>query len=179
MIRSSTGRRKKELTIVSVAHTNIPPKEPVVYSKQTQTIQTTHTSHDGESIFLLYLLIYLYCTYVLHLTRDFAKKPLDIRKKHIIFNSQRFYGYKYWWNWNIISFRGFLKSDRLITRCALNIVISCMKKIVNYFRLYFSIIPLIINTHLNIKSQVYPAFTQCVFKSTEISSNYTYFIVLA
>ncbi|XP_020280113.1 cytoplasmic dynein 1 intermediate chain-like isoform X10 [Pseudomyrmex gracilis] len=44
----SGGRRKpRELTIVSVAHTNIPPKEPVVYSKQTQTIQTTHTSHDG------------------------------------------------------------------------------------------------------------------------------------
>ncbi|XP_028050846.1 cytoplasmic dynein 1 intermediate chain isoform X31 [Monomorium pharaonis] len=44
---SSAGRRKnRELTIVSVAHTNIPPKEPVVYSKQTQTIQTTHTSHD-------------------------------------------------------------------------------------------------------------------------------------
>ncbi|XP_020280111.1 cytoplasmic dynein 1 intermediate chain-like isoform X8 [Pseudomyrmex gracilis] len=45
----SGGRRKpRELTIVSVAHTNIPPKEPVVYSKQTQTIQTTHTSHDDE-----------------------------------------------------------------------------------------------------------------------------------
>ncbi|XP_043667704.1 cytoplasmic dynein 1 intermediate chain isoform X30 [Vespula pensylvanica] len=43
----STGRRKpRELTIVSVANTNIPPKEPVVYSKQTQTVQTTHTSHD-------------------------------------------------------------------------------------------------------------------------------------
>ncbi|XP_076653245.1 cytoplasmic dynein 1 intermediate chain short wing isoform X12 [Halictus rubicundus] len=46
--QSSAGRRKnRELTIVSVAHTNIPPKEPVVYNKQTQTIQTTHTSHDG------------------------------------------------------------------------------------------------------------------------------------
>ncbi|XP_076221671.1 cytoplasmic dynein 1 intermediate chain short wing isoform X28 [Nomia melanderi] len=45
----SSGRRKnRELTIVSVAHTNIPPKEPVVYNKQTQTIQTTHTSHDDE-----------------------------------------------------------------------------------------------------------------------------------
>ncbi|XP_035725677.1 cytoplasmic dynein 1 intermediate chain-like isoform X33 [Vespa mandarinia] len=45
----STGRRKpRELTIVSVANTNIPPKEPVVYSKQTQTVQTTHTSHDDE-----------------------------------------------------------------------------------------------------------------------------------
>ncbi|XP_018398653.1 PREDICTED: cytoplasmic dynein 1 intermediate chain-like isoform X10 [Cyphomyrmex costatus] len=45
--KNSVGRRKnRELTIVSVAHTNIPPKEPVVYSKQTQTIQTTHTSHD-------------------------------------------------------------------------------------------------------------------------------------
>ncbi|XP_076393648.1 cytoplasmic dynein 1 intermediate chain short wing isoform X30 [Megachile rotundata] len=44
----SAGRKKnRELTIVSVAHTNIPPVEPVVYSKQTQTIQTTHTSHDG------------------------------------------------------------------------------------------------------------------------------------
>ncbi|XP_076221676.1 cytoplasmic dynein 1 intermediate chain short wing isoform X33 [Nomia melanderi] len=47
--QSSSGRRKnRELTIVSVAHTNIPPKEPVVYNKQTQTIQTTHTSHDDE-----------------------------------------------------------------------------------------------------------------------------------
>ncbi|XP_076653250.1 cytoplasmic dynein 1 intermediate chain short wing isoform X17 [Halictus rubicundus] len=47
--QSSAGRRKnRELTIVSVAHTNIPPKEPVVYNKQTQTIQTTHTSHDDE-----------------------------------------------------------------------------------------------------------------------------------
>ncbi|XP_032679383.1 cytoplasmic dynein 1 intermediate chain isoform X49 [Odontomachus brunneus] len=46
----SAGRRKnRELTIVSVAHTNIPPKEPVVYSKQTQTIQTTHTSHDAHA----------------------------------------------------------------------------------------------------------------------------------
>ncbi|XP_050466519.1 cytoplasmic dynein 1 intermediate chain-like isoform X41 [Cataglyphis hispanica] len=45
--QSSANRKKnRELTIVSVAHTNIPPKEPVVYSKQTQTIQTTHTSHD-------------------------------------------------------------------------------------------------------------------------------------
>ncbi|XP_076290171.1 cytoplasmic dynein 1 intermediate chain short wing isoform X36 [Lasioglossum baleicum] len=45
----SAGRRKnRELTIVSVAHTNIPPKEPVLYNKQTQTIQTTHTSHDDE-----------------------------------------------------------------------------------------------------------------------------------
>ncbi|XP_070166938.1 cytoplasmic dynein 1 intermediate chain isoform X25 [Polyergus mexicanus] len=47
--QSSASRKKnRDLTIVSVAHTNIPPKEPVVYSKQTQTIQTTHTSHDDE-----------------------------------------------------------------------------------------------------------------------------------
>ncbi|XP_029661026.1 cytoplasmic dynein 1 intermediate chain-like isoform X38 [Formica exsecta] len=47
--QSSASRKKnRELTVVSVAHTNIPPKEPVVYSKQTQTIQTTHTSHDDE-----------------------------------------------------------------------------------------------------------------------------------
>ncbi|XP_050588058.1 cytoplasmic dynein 1 intermediate chain-like isoform X34 [Bombus affinis] len=46
--QSSSARKKnRELTIVSVAHTNIPPKEPVVYTKQTQTIQTSHTSHDG------------------------------------------------------------------------------------------------------------------------------------
>ncbi|XP_072755541.1 cytoplasmic dynein 1 intermediate chain isoform X38 [Anoplolepis gracilipes] len=44
--QSASRRKNRELTIVSVAHTNIPPKEPVVYSKQTQTIQTTHTSHD-------------------------------------------------------------------------------------------------------------------------------------
>ncbi|XP_072755535.1 cytoplasmic dynein 1 intermediate chain isoform X32 [Anoplolepis gracilipes] len=47
--QSASRRKNRELTIVSVAHTNIPPKEPVVYSKQTQTIQTTHTSHDGYS----------------------------------------------------------------------------------------------------------------------------------
>ncbi|XP_044575008.1 cytoplasmic dynein 1 intermediate chain-like isoform X12 [Cotesia glomerata] len=44
---SSKKRSNRELTVVSVAHTNIPPKEPVVYSKQTQTAQTTQTSHDG------------------------------------------------------------------------------------------------------------------------------------
>ncbi|XP_074104825.1 cytoplasmic dynein 1 intermediate chain short wing isoform X5 [Cotesia typhae] len=43
----SKKRSNRELTVVSVAHTNIPPKEPVVYSKQTQTAQTTQTSHDG------------------------------------------------------------------------------------------------------------------------------------
>ncbi|XP_074104834.1 cytoplasmic dynein 1 intermediate chain short wing isoform X14 [Cotesia typhae] len=42
----SKKRSNRELTVVSVAHTNIPPKEPVVYSKQTQTAQTTQTSHD-------------------------------------------------------------------------------------------------------------------------------------
>ncbi|XP_008549150.1 cytoplasmic dynein 1 intermediate chain isoform X9 [Microplitis demolitor] len=41
-------KSNRELTVVSVAHTNIPPKEPVVYSKQTQTAQTTQTSHDDE-----------------------------------------------------------------------------------------------------------------------------------
>ncbi|KAK0182216.1 hypothetical protein PV327_000377 [Microctonus hyperodae] len=40
-------KNNRDLTVVSVAHTNIPPKEPVVYSKQTQTAQTTQTSHDG------------------------------------------------------------------------------------------------------------------------------------
>ncbi|XP_072755539.1 cytoplasmic dynein 1 intermediate chain isoform X36 [Anoplolepis gracilipes] len=47
--QSASRRKNRELTIVSVAHTNIPPKEPVVYSKQTQTIQTTHTSHDAHA----------------------------------------------------------------------------------------------------------------------------------
>lgn len=57
LFRNSAGRRRnRELTIVSVAHTNIPPKEPVVYNKQTQTIQTTHTSHDGESLYLFYII---------------------------------------------------------------------------------------------------------------------------
>ncbi|XP_017756706.1 PREDICTED: cytoplasmic dynein 1 intermediate chain-like isoform X12 [Eufriesea mexicana] len=46
---SSTRKKNRELTIVSVAHTNIPPKEPVVYTKQTQTIQTSHTSHDAHA----------------------------------------------------------------------------------------------------------------------------------
>ncbi|XP_046744312.1 cytoplasmic dynein 1 intermediate chain-like isoform X20 [Diprion similis] len=48
-VQSIPGRRKapRDLTAVSVAHTDIPPKEAVVYSKQTQTAQTAHTSHDG------------------------------------------------------------------------------------------------------------------------------------
>ncbi|XP_063981956.1 cytoplasmic dynein 1 intermediate chain isoform X28 [Diachasmimorpha longicaudata] len=47
--QSNSAKKKanRELTVVSVAHTNIPPKEPVVYSKQTQTAQTAQTSHDG------------------------------------------------------------------------------------------------------------------------------------
>lgn len=65
LAQSSASRKKnRELTIVSVAHTNIPPKEPVVYSKQTQTIQTTHTSHDGESIFPLYYLFIAHKCYI-------------------------------------------------------------------------------------------------------------------
>ncbi|XP_011306000.1 cytoplasmic dynein 1 intermediate chain isoform X17 [Fopius arisanus] len=43
---STKKKSNRELTVVSVAHTNIPPKEPVVYSKQTQTAQTAQTSHD-------------------------------------------------------------------------------------------------------------------------------------
>ncbi|XP_014208242.1 cytoplasmic dynein 1 intermediate chain [Copidosoma floridanum] len=46
--QSVPKKRNRELTIVSVAHTNIPPKEPVVYTKQTQTAQVVHASHDGE-----------------------------------------------------------------------------------------------------------------------------------
>ncbi|XP_033224827.1 cytoplasmic dynein 1 intermediate chain isoform X10 [Belonocnema kinseyi] len=46
--QSAIRRKNRELTVVSVAHTNIPPKEPVVYSKQTQTAQVAHASHDDE-----------------------------------------------------------------------------------------------------------------------------------
>ncbi|XP_046744402.1 cytoplasmic dynein 1 intermediate chain-like isoform X31 [Diprion similis] len=50
-VQSIPGRRKapRDLTAVSVAHTDIPPKEAVVYSKQTQTAQTAHTSHDAHA----------------------------------------------------------------------------------------------------------------------------------
>ncbi|XP_076162524.1 cytoplasmic dynein 1 intermediate chain short wing isoform X15 [Ptiloglossa arizonensis] len=61
--QSSAGRRKnRELTIVSVAHTNIPPKEPVVYNKETQTIQTTLTSHDELSASSSAYTIYSSCS---------------------------------------------------------------------------------------------------------------------
>ncbi|XP_072755503.1 cytoplasmic dynein 1 intermediate chain isoform X2 [Anoplolepis gracilipes] len=60
--QSASRRKNRELTIVSVAHTNIPPKEPVVYSKQTQTIQTTHTSHDGLSTSSSAYTIYSSCS---------------------------------------------------------------------------------------------------------------------
>ncbi|XP_050466485.1 cytoplasmic dynein 1 intermediate chain-like isoform X10 [Cataglyphis hispanica] len=60
--QSANRKKNRELTIVSVAHTNIPPKEPVVYSKQTQTIQTTHTSHDGLSTSSSAYTIYSSCS---------------------------------------------------------------------------------------------------------------------
>ncbi|XP_066582149.1 cytoplasmic dynein 1 intermediate chain isoform X12 [Prorops nasuta] len=47
--QSANRRKPRELTVVSVGHTNIPPKEAVVYSKQTQTLQTTHASHDAHA----------------------------------------------------------------------------------------------------------------------------------
>ncbi|XP_043471196.1 cytoplasmic dynein 1 intermediate chain isoform X8 [Leptopilina heterotoma] len=55
--QSATRRKNRELTVVSVAHTNIPPKEPVVYSKQTQTVQVAHASHDAHA-FDYYVLTY-------------------------------------------------------------------------------------------------------------------------
>ncbi|XP_063981959.1 cytoplasmic dynein 1 intermediate chain isoform X31 [Diachasmimorpha longicaudata] len=57
--QSNSAKKKanRELTVVSVAHTNIPPKEPVVYSKQTQTAQTAQTSHDAHA-FDYYVLTY-------------------------------------------------------------------------------------------------------------------------
>ncbi|XP_043272905.1 cytoplasmic dynein 1 intermediate chain isoform X28 [Venturia canescens] len=54
---SSKKKSNRELTVVSVAHTNIPPKEPVVYSKQTQTAQTAHATHDAHA-FDYYVLTY-------------------------------------------------------------------------------------------------------------------------
>ncbi|XP_011305999.1 cytoplasmic dynein 1 intermediate chain isoform X16 [Fopius arisanus] len=54
---STKKKSNRELTVVSVAHTNIPPKEPVVYSKQTQTAQTAQTSHDAHA-FDYYVLTY-------------------------------------------------------------------------------------------------------------------------
>ncbi|XP_011305983.1 cytoplasmic dynein 1 intermediate chain isoform X2 [Fopius arisanus] len=59
---STKKKSNRELTVVSVAHTNIPPKEPVVYSKQTQTAQTAQTSHDGLSDSSSANTIYSYCT---------------------------------------------------------------------------------------------------------------------
>ncbi|XP_033224828.1 cytoplasmic dynein 1 intermediate chain isoform X11 [Belonocnema kinseyi] len=55
--QSAIRRKNRELTVVSVAHTNIPPKEPVVYSKQTQTAQVAHASHDAHA-FDYYVLTY-------------------------------------------------------------------------------------------------------------------------
>ncbi|XP_058804119.1 cytoplasmic dynein 1 intermediate chain isoform X11 [Phymastichus coffea] len=47
--QSAPKKKNRELTIVSVARTNIPPKEPVVYTKQTQTAAAVvHASHDAE-----------------------------------------------------------------------------------------------------------------------------------
>ncbi|XP_043272880.1 cytoplasmic dynein 1 intermediate chain isoform X5 [Venturia canescens] len=59
---SSKKKSNRELTVVSVAHTNIPPKEPVVYSKQTQTAQTAHATHDGLSVSSSTNTIFSYCT---------------------------------------------------------------------------------------------------------------------
>jgi hypothetical protein len=52
--------------VVSVAHTDIPPKEPVVYSKQTQTAQAVNTSNDGEYYFLMSSIFINIIAYTLH-----------------------------------------------------------------------------------------------------------------
>ncbi|XP_011499476.1 PREDICTED: cytoplasmic dynein 1 intermediate chain-like isoform X4 [Ceratosolen solmsi marchali] len=40
-------KRNRDLIVVSVAHTDIPPKEQVVYAKQTQTAHAVNASNDG------------------------------------------------------------------------------------------------------------------------------------
>lgn len=57
----SSGPRKKNvsLSIVSVQATNIPPKETVVYTKQTQTQNSGGHERDGE-IFVFFQLNYLF-----------------------------------------------------------------------------------------------------------------------
>ncbi|XP_054285400.1 cytoplasmic dynein 1 intermediate chain-like isoform X4 [Macrosteles quadrilineatus] len=44
----TVGRKKPQLSVVSVQCTSIPPKETVVYTKQTQTTNTTGTERDGS-----------------------------------------------------------------------------------------------------------------------------------
>lgn len=48
-VKNLGKKKNQELSIVSVANTNIPPKEPVVYSKQTQTVQVVNAPHDGKT----------------------------------------------------------------------------------------------------------------------------------
>lgn len=50
--------RKKvpQLSVVPVQTTNIPPKEIVVYTKQTQTTTTGHDVRDGKSFCTLYVI---------------------------------------------------------------------------------------------------------------------------
>lgn len=52
LFSSSRSIRKKpiNLSLVSVQATNIPPKETVVYSKQTQTTSTGGHERDGKSV---------------------------------------------------------------------------------------------------------------------------------
>lgn len=64
------------MTIVSVAHTNIPPKEPVTYTKQTQTAAVVHASHDGEfSLQYLTAVIHSQYFHIIHLTMIY---PIDV-----------------------------------------------------------------------------------------------------
>lgn len=66
---SVTAVRKKvpQLSVVPVQTTNIPPKEVVVYTKQTQTTTTGHDVRDGKLFCAFYYHIKCVSLYILKL----------------------------------------------------------------------------------------------------------------
>lgn len=64
---AKTKKSATSLSVVSVQATDIPPRETVVYTKQTQTSNTGGVERDGESsllrllqLFIIYNVLYFY-----------------------------------------------------------------------------------------------------------------------
>lgn len=66
---SSGKKRAASLMVVTVQATDIPPKETVVYTKQTQTTQAgTDHVRDGKKILLNFINVLIFVSFTFNLT---------------------------------------------------------------------------------------------------------------
>lgn len=86
IISFRSGKKKAQsLMVVTVQATDIPPKETVLYTKQTQTTQAgTDHVRDGKTIFYLSLKLSLKSSSLVSITRKGNNHPSIIVFIHLI-----------------------------------------------------------------------------------------------